>query len=312
MRVTRSCGLWAALLLSVSGCGSDDRPDTSLKPGDPFAAYDEMNVNAIGDPSASGGSDDSSDPEGSFDSADVGTSKVLVGTPSGDARQAEVCISDSLCEVPEEESDFCEREGGPVDLIYVDGELVDQVCYPPSDDTDRPIVVLDGTEPGDLDIVQMANKTTVVIDPSTNGTPIEGDVHVDGNNVAIYGNGPDETILDGDVVIDGNNARIRGVTITGDLVLGKNKVAVVLCRILGDVRLDKMSTNGSIFAENDIFGSFTSTSNGNLFVGNDVMGAFEHTGNGNVCDGNASFSDDDDDQVIDEDERGEPLDCGDR
>jgi hypothetical protein len=262
-----------------------------------------MNVHAIGD-----ADDDGSAGDSGF-SGDVGSSQVLVGTPDGDVRATEVCVSDTLCEVPEDTSDFCEREGGPVDLIFVDGVLVDQVCYPPADDPERPVVVLDGTESGDLEIVQMANKTTVVIDPSTNGIPIEGDVVVDGNNVAIYGNGPDNTILDGNVVLDGNNARLRGVTITGDLVLGKNRVAIVLSRILGNVRLENMSTNGSIFAENDIFGSFTSTSNENLFVGNDVSGEFVHEGNGNLCDRNFAFSDDDSDQVVDEDELGEPLDC---
>ena len=196
-----------------------------------------------------------------------------------------------------------------MDLIYVDGELVETICYPPATDPERPTLEIDSTMPGDIDVVQNANKTTITFDPATDGMPITGNISVDGNNVAIYGNGPDNTIIDGNVVLDGNTIRLRGVTITGNLVLRKNRAAVVLCRILGNVQLESMSTNGSVFAENDIWGNFTSTSNGNVLVANDVLGNWQHDGNGNTCDNNAHFIDVDADEVVDDSERAELLTC---
>jgi hypothetical protein len=187
---------WFILIVSsvlVAACGGDDDAQgrTNVAPGDPFGNYDEMQVSVIGGSTVPG-----ADSGGAAPAPGGGT--VLVGRPEGDISESEFCISDSLCEVPPvDQSNFCERDGGPVDLIYVDGELVQTICYPPAEDPDRPLEVVDGTTPGDIDIVQNANRTTVVFDPATNGTPIEGDVNVDGNNVAIYGNGPDETILDG-------------------------------------------------------------------------------------------------------------------
>ena len=309
----------AACGVLLIACGGSDAGSSkvNVKPGDPFDNYNDMNVHVIGADQGGTGASSGDPVDGTGGSgADtagepVPETPVLVGTSGGgDASMEEVCISDTLCQVPPvDESKWCEREGGPVDLIYADGKLVQTICYPPADDPNRPTEVIDGTTPGDLEVAQNANRTTVVIDPATNGMPITGDVSIDGNNVSIYGNGPDNTILDGDVTLDGNNIRLRGVTITGDLVISKNRVAVVLCRILGNVRLDTMSTNGSVFAENDIFGDFTSTSNDNLFVGNDVLGAFKHEGNNNLCDRNAAFEDKDGDLLVDDDERGTALTC---
>jgi hypothetical protein len=292
--------LICSLLLFGVACSDSHDGRTNVAPGDPFHNYDEGNTNVIG---VDNPGDATPDTDG--DDSEPGETPILVGAPGG----GEVCINDSLCTVPPvDESEWCDREGGPVDLIYVDGELVDTICYPPADDPERPLEEITGAT-GDVDVAQNANKTTVVFDEATNGVPIAGDITVDGNNVAIYGNGPDNTIIDGNVALDGNNARLRGVTITGDLILSKNNVAIVLSRIMGNVRLETMSTNNSVFAENEIFGSFTSDSNGNLFVGNAVLGEFTHTGNGNTCDRNYAFADDDADGVIDDEEVGEPLSC---
>lgn len=300
--------MWLALGASVAlACGDDSAGTggaTNVAPGDPFEAYnaDSGMVTVIGAEPMGGATPDA---------GNAGETPVLVGTPLGSdagTGTGEVCISDTLCEVPDTaSSDWCEREGGPVDLIYVDGELVQTICYPPSTDPDRPTETVAGS--GDVDVAQNANKTTVVFDAATDGIPIQGNVTVDGNNVAIFGNGPDNTILDGNVTLDGNNTRLRGVTITGDLVLRKNTVAIVLCRILGNVRLETMSTNGSIFAENEIWGNFTSDSNNNLFVGNVVSGNWKHEGHNNTCDRNVAFEDKNSDDVLDPSERGAALLC---
>jgi len=291
-----------ALLLA---CSDDDNSSLSRLP-EGYGDYRDENVTAIGgsnvDPD-----DDDVPPPGSSDDVPVG-GDVQVATPGGDG---EVCFESGICEdLATDESDWCERTGGPVDLIYVDGELVDTICYPPAEDPDRPVETIDGAREGDVEIVQMANNTTVLFSDDTDGVPFEGDISVDGNNVAIYGNGADDTIIDGSVTLDGNNVRLRGVTITGDLVIRKNNVAVVLCRILGNVVLETQSTNGSIFAENDIFGSFSSDSNGNVLVGNDVLGDWTITGNGTLCDRNYAFADADGDELVSDDERtGTLLEC---
>jgi hypothetical protein len=288
-------------------CSDDDESSRSRLP-DGYGDYADENVTAIGGGSADEDEDEPVGPPGSADD-DVPVGDVQVAQPAGD--DDEVCFDDGLCEVPPtDESDWCEREGGPVDLIYVDGELVETICYPPAEDPERPVETIDSTREGDVEIVQMANNTTVVFSDDTDGMPFAGDISVDGNNVAIYGNGADATIIDGTVTFDGNNLRLRGVTITGDLVIRKNNVAVVLCRILGNVVLETESTNGSVFAENDIFGSFSTDSNGNVLVGNDVLGDWTVTGNGTICDRNFRFTDDDGDEFVGDDERdAEPLTC---
>lgn len=305
---TRSWSWCVLAVVALLACGDDSSSGgggANVAPGDPFMPYDAEAgaVTVIGADGAAGASGDAG---GAAD----GAAPVLVGTPEaqGGDGPGQVCLSDTLCEVPDTESNaWCEREGGPVDLIYVDGELVETICYPPATDPERPVETIEGA--GDVDVAQTANKTTVVFDEATNGVPIEGNVNVDGNNVAIYGNGPDNTILDGNVILDGNNTRLRGVTITGNLVLRKNTVAIVLCRILGNVQLETKSTNGSIFAENEIWGNFTSDSNGNLFVGNAVSGDWKHQGNGNTCDRNVAFEDEDHDDALDDAERGASLNC---
>lgn len=292
--------IMANLLLACSN--DDDRSLSRLPEG--YGDYADENVTAIG---AGGSSPGGAGSSGSNDGDVVEATPVLVGTPAGGG---EVCFSDTLCEVPATaNTDWCERSGGPVDVIYVDGVAVETICYPPADDPDRPVETIDSTREGDIDIAQMANRTTVLFSDDTDGQPFVGDISVDGNNVAIYGNGADATIIDGSVELDGNNVRLRGVTITGDLILRKNNVAVVLCRILGNVVLETPSTNGSVFAENDIFGSFSSNSNGHLLVGNDVLGDWTITGNGSVCDRNHAFADEDGDELVDETERGALLEC---
>lgn len=234
----------------------------------------------------------------------IGDNEVTLSGPvgAGDCVQ----VSENLCVPVETDGTWCEREGGPVDVVVVDGVAVQVVCYPPSDDPARPTVTVDGASAGDIEVAQNANDTTVIFDAALDGVPFVGNVSVDGNNVSIYGNGPDKTIIEGDVVITGNNVRLRGVTITGNLTITLNSAAVVLSRIHGDVLITK---NETVFVENDVYGSFTSTSNGNVYVGNDVQGAWDISGNGSSCDENSAFTDGDADHLIDDGELGAHVVC---
>lgn len=250
-----------------------------------YGDYQEENVTVIGDTTAA-------------DSA--GDTRITVSTDGGDC----VLVSETICvPVDASTSTWCEREGGPVDVVIVDGEVVEVICYPPADG-DR-VEHVDSTT-GDIDLVQSANRTAVVFNDETNGTPLVGDISVDGNNVSIYGNGVDNTIIEGDVVITGNNVRLRGLTITGDLTIGLNSAAVVLCRVLGNVYV---GMNNSLLIENDVFGDFTCSSNNNVLSGTDVQGAWTVSGTTNTCDANHSFTDGNANQVVEDEERASLLAC---
>jgi hypothetical protein len=205
------------------------------------------------------------------------------------------------CVAPEAAVAFCERDGGPYDIIVVDGEVVDVICYPPADDDQTTVV--DGD--GDIAVPQNENNTTVTFDDATDGTPIEGDLVIDGNNVAVYGNGIDDTLILGNVVLDGNNVRLRGLTIDGNLSVPKNSLAMLFVKFTGDVLI---SGNNTVFAGSDVFGDMTVSGNNTVLVQNRIQGAFEITGTTDTD--NAAFADDNDDGLIDAAEVGDDLSCG--
>jgi hypothetical protein len=268
-----------ALLLTLA-CGSAEPV------GDPNADYEEERVTVIG-----------GDPE----------SEDVAGSAQPGFGQC-VDVGDGACVAPERAGQWCEREGGPYDLVVVDGEVVEVICYPPPEGGDQPTVVVDEGS-GDVTIPQNENNTAIVFDESTDGEAIEGDIDVEGNNVSIYGNGPDDTIIDGDVVLSGNNVRLRGVTVTGNVTTDTNNVSIILCRVLGDIVLADDSTNNSVISANEIHGSLTSTSNNHVIVSNVVQGEVSLTGNNHDCADNRFFADENDDQRADADEVGDAWSC---
>lgn len=184
------------------------------------------------------------------------------------------------------------------DVVVDDnGVVLDVVCIPPSVDAVTELDLADG------EIDQTSNSTALVFGA---GGVFEGDLAVDGNNVVLYGNGPDESTLDGDLHITGNNAIVRGVTITGDLNIDKNGAVVVFCRVLGNVTLSK---NNTVLSGCEIHGTVTVLDNNSELHGNSIAGGIEDSGQGTVCDGNVSFSDVNENQQVDEGETGEDLGC---
>ncbi len=206
----------------------------------------------------------------------------------------------------------CEQEGMQMDVIVVNGEIVDVVCYlPPAEPSGDLNYVEVEAESGDTTIPQNENNRVIIFDEDTDGVPVDGDLHVDSNNVAIYGNGKEETIIDGDVILSGNNPILRGVTITGNLTIDKNDAAVLYCRILGDVQVIQ---NNVTIAETEILGNLVFdevSSNNAILVNNRVAGDWDIRGHGHICSGNTAFSDEDDNSAYSEDEEGEALDCPD-
>lgn len=251
--------------------------------------YEEENVTVVG--SGSGGEAvESSAPLAPGECVDVG----------------EACVT------PEEAvagSEWCQGadEGGPMDVIVVDGEVVEVICYPPPKD-DAPIeLVDDGT--GDVEVPQTASGTVVSFDHSLDGEPIEGNLNIEGNNVAIFGNGAEDTIIDGNIILSGNNVRLRGVTVTGNVYADQNNVAISFCRILGNLVLEGESTNNSVIVANEIHVNLGSSSNNHLVVANRVQGEVSLTGNNYTCEDNRAFSDENDDDFVQESELGDEIAC---
>lgn len=210
------------------------------------------------------------------------------------------------CINPDAAGTFCEREGGPYDIIVADGEVVEVICYPPAAGDGDPTLVVEAGG-GAVSVPQNENNTTVTFDEGTNGTAIEGDLVVDGNNVAVYGNGVDETVIRGNVILDGNNVRLRGLTIDGNLTLEKNNLAAVFVKVTGDVIING---NNCVFAGSDVFGDLTVTANNVTLVQNVVQGDFNADGNSGACTDNHAFSDANDDGSVTTDEIGDDLGCG--
>lgn len=272
-------GLTASILI-VAGCGGQRQ--IAVADG-VQAAHDEDRVSIVG-------TDSNGDTVRGSTEALVSNDCILLG---------DACIT------PEAAGDFCEGEDGPIDVIVVDGEVVEVVCYPAANEAgDEDTFVVGGN--GDIDVPQNANNTTVTFDADTNDEAIEGDLVIDGNNVAVYGNGVDETVLRGNVVLDGNNVRLRGLTIDGDLTLAKNNLAAVFVVVTGNVII---AGNNSVLSGSVVFGDTTINGNNTVFVQNHIGGALTSPGNTEICEDNRAFSDENDDGLIASTELGDGIGC---
>lgn len=267
---------WPIILASLSlfACGEE----TQLYDA-PYQEYEDETVTVIGGDEAV---------------------PVATGTTEGECLQ----ISDETCTPIDREGKYCKTDSGPVDIVVVDGEVQQVVCYEDTSD-DGPNRVLD-SEAGDVEVAQMENGAVVTFDPSTDGVPIEGDIVVDGNDVTLYGNGPDKTIIDGNVRITGNNARVRGIRVTGNVTIDLNTASFVLSVVEGNLVI---KYNNCLAAENDVFGNLVNDGNNTILVGNDIGGSLEGSGSGAICQDNRGFEDVNGDLIVTDDEIGDPIDC---
>ena len=267
--------LTLASVCSLSACGDDPLYST-----DPFQEYDDGNVTVVnGDE----------------------TVPIATGQLNG-----ETCLqlTEDNCVPVTRDGRYCNSDQGPVDVVVVDGQVKEVVCYRDSDTSKTTVVVTD-TE-GDVDLPQTANGAVLTFGPETNGIPIEGNVSVDGNNVTVYGNGPENTIINGNLVITGNNARIRGVRVKGNVEISLNTAAILFSVIEGNL---VMNHNNSLAAENHVYGNIEVKKNNTTLVRNGVRGGLMIDGSGTICDGNYAISDPNDNKTLDEGEAGAALNC---
>lgn len=202
---------------------------------------------------------------------------------------------------------YCEGEEGQADIILdEDGEVLTVICYPPAN-TGTPLEEVGVSEDGTVAVPQNAGGAVIVFDPDTNQTPIQGDVRLDAERVTLFGNGAGETILEGDLNLASNNARARGFTVTGDLIIEKNSNnnAITFCEVLGSL---SAQSNGLRVVDCVVFGDVTVSGNGATLVNVGVQGAW-NVDSKSACHGCYSFTDENKDGALADDERGDALLC---
>jgi len=261
---------------TLGACESDPLSSTN-----PFQAYDQDKVTVIGGdvtvPVATG---------------DLTTDNCLQVT-------AETCIAVAR------EGTYCKNSEGPADAVLVNGMVAQVVCYA-EDPRKGTTTVVDTDSDGDIDVPQNGNGAVIVFDPATDGKPIAGNVTIDGNDVTLYGNGPDKSIINGNLIITGNNARIRGVWVKGNVEINLNTAALLLSVVEGDLTV---GANNALVAETAVFGDFTVSGNNSILVGDGTAGTWGITGRGASCERNYKITDANTNNIVDEGDRGTTLTC---
>jgi hypothetical protein len=182
------------------------------------------------------------------------------------------------------------------------GKVVAVVCYP--GDSAPPVI----DSQGDVTLGKTENKGVVAVDGIADGVDIAGNVSAAGNNVTVYGRGPDVSVIGGSVTATGNNFSMRGVTVQGNVeVGGGNNATMVLCAVQGNVHI---VGNNNVIANCDILGNILIEGVNNVLVGNHVGGTITLTDAKNqVCDGNTKWSDANSNKIFDAGEAGAALSC---
>lgn len=227
---------------------------------------------------------------GGLDNPDGLAPSRVVETPD-----AEGCIElDGPCVKPQDE---CGDDGAADVLLDQQGAIADVICYPTAGVS---------IEEFEGDVEHVGNDVVLVLDDDADGVDVEGDVTIDGNNVTLYGAGPDVSVIGGDLAIDKNNTLVRGVRIAGDVTIDKNNPSIVDCVIEGSLTI--RGNNVSV-ALCEVWGELTIEGNNAILVNNRFAKPPVITGNNTVCNQDLLFSDVNDDGAIGDAELGEPISC---
>ncbi|MFO0661092.1 MAG: hypothetical protein U0165_14855 [Polyangiaceae bacterium] len=247
-----------------------------------------------------GGSDDSSGTTSTYPytpgTADVHTpdGTTTVGSDSSGC----ITTSNGTCiKLPEK----CGKDRNAAE-IYTDkdGNVLAIVCYPTDGVTVDPVA-----EPP-VDDLKDGNNSVIVLDGADDGPDVTGDVTLDGNNLTLYGQGPDVSEIGGNLTITQNNAVVHGLTVDGNVTFEQNGGTISDCVVKGDVYLKH---NNSVVAGCDVWGKIVVTGNNNIVVSNRIQGGFDISGKMGTCENNLSFSDANNDKVIQDSEVGAEISC---
>lgn len=201
---------------------------------------------------------------------------------------------DGECIKPQKE---CGDSGSATVLLDDSGKVVDVICYPTSG------VSVDLVE-GEID--RIGNNVVLMFDDEVDGADVTGDLTIAGNNVTLYGSGPDTAVIAGNLNIEKNNASVRGVRIEGDVTVAKNNASIVDCVIEGDLRIRGNNTSVALC---EVWGEVVIDANNTVLVSDHFAKAPEVHGNNTVCASSVTFMDADDDGVVGQADLGDPVVC---
>lgn len=235
------------------------------------------------------------------------TSVIVTGDPTKCVNVDQSCVD--VATAKQKGGKYCDDPNAQADVIVIDGEVAQVICYPPKDNgTDIRQTAKDAD--GNTQVPQTDSGTVVTFDPATDGQPIDGDVKLDAERTTLYGNGPDKTIINGNLTVESNNARVRGMTITGNVEFhdNSNDSAISFCRIQGNLHA---KSNGFTATNCQVFGNVKVEGNNATLVNIGVAGTWEVNSNA-TCAGCYSFDDGNQDNLVQSDEIGDPIDCSQR
>jgi len=281
--------LLSAAALVAQGCSEDDAG--AAPPRVDVAQTDD------GGQEAYGGADDKAVVVSGSDTY------VVTGDPGNECVELD---NGDCVDLTEAKGRYCDEPGAQADVVVIDGEVVEVICYP-DDDGGTPIEEVTRDGAGNGEIPQNQSGTVITFDESTDGEPFEGSLNLEAERTTLYGNGVGDTIIDGDLTVSSNNSRVRGVTVTGNLKIDKvsNNAALAFCEIQKDL---KVEGNGVTVVNCQVFGNVDVTGNGCTLLNVGVGGQW-NVNDKTTCDGCYSFDDANDDFVVGDDELGDDLTC---
>lgn len=261
-----------ATLSLVVACGGSEEPP----PGDNTAYTSDPNKTVVVGGAAAG----------SATTAGAQSSAGCVTLPSGECVEAKSCADGERRDV----------------VLDSRGKVAAVVCYPA--DATPPEV----NSEGNVELGKNDNGGVVAIDGAADGVDIAGNVTAKGNNVVVYGSGPDVSVIGGNVDATGNNFSMRGVTVKGDVTIGGgNNATMILCVIEGNLTI---KGNNNVVAECVVKGKIEIDGNNNVLVSNAVGGTISVSEAKNlVCDANVTWNDANGNKVLDAGEKGAALEC---
>jgi hypothetical protein len=266
-----------------------------------------------GDPVDSGGAPGVVVERGHGDVTRLGDGTQVVVTEdgtfviSGDPGDHCVQIGRDCIDVSGTNERYCDDAEAQMDVIVVDGEVVEVICYPTEEDDDTTEQeITDVFDEGNLD-VEDDNGSVITFDESTDGEAVIDNLDIDSERVTVYGNGIDVTIIGGNLHVRSNNARVRGLTVQGnvDFSENSNNSALSFCKIYGNLHVD---SNSFVGLECQVFGNVRLSGNNGTLVNIGVGGNWD-VRDGTLCEGCYSFDDDDGDHEVADAEVGDDLAC---
>jgi hypothetical protein len=228
---------------------------------------------------------------------------VVIGGKGGpstfDSGQGAQCIDvgNGVCISAQKEC----GDGKKADVIVNGkGEVIDIVCYPSN--THEEVDIDNGPIKNDKN----DNKNVYLLDNKDDGVDVTGDVEINGNNVVVFGYGPDVSVIGGNLSIPKNDSIVRGVRVKGNVKVTGNNVKIVFCAIEGTLTIEG---NNATIAGCDLFGDIKLVGQNAVFVYNRIQKFKELSGNGLVCNDNTQFEDKDKNNLVSTAELGGPVAC---